>query len=360
MKQLSTTLCLLMLAAVMQAQFSQPAITFENLNHNFGVVMEAEGVVEHTFTFTNTGSEPLIITGVKTTCGCTVPEWSKEPIMPMKKGTIRVTFDPINRPGAFRKEIHVTSNGREPNTTLYIVGLVKPKTRTVYDDYPIQMNQVRFESNHLSVTKISSNEIKTDTLNMYNDSDSPVTVTVPEHPEHLRFEFLPATMNPKQKGAVVVHYDASLKKDWGFVMDKVFLHFSGVRFEKNLLAVSATIEESFDDLSAEELARAPRMLFSEEVFNFGTIAKGKEIDHVFSFENAGKQKLVIHKMSSTCGCTASEPSAWEIGPGEKGSIQVSFNSAGKIGKQFHTVTLITNDPHKPTKMLRVIGTVENN
>lgn len=341
------------------AQFSQPAITFENLNHNFGVIMEAEGIVEHTFTFTNTGSQPLIITGVTSTCGCTIPEWSKEPIMPMKKGTIKVTFNPADRPGAFRKEIHVSSNAKEPNTTLYIVGLVKAKTRTVYDDYPIQMDGVRFKSNHMSVTKISTNEIKTDTLLMYNETDKDVAVTIPEAPEHLRFEIYPSKLMPKQKGEIIVHFDGSKKKDWGFVMDKVYLYFNGVKFEKNLLAVSATIEESFAHLTAKQMENAPKMVFTEEAFNFGTINRGEKVDYIFAFENKGKETLKIHKMSSTCGCTASEPSAYEINPGEKGTIKVSFNSAGKIGKQFQTITLITNDPHQPTKLLRVIGTVEN-
>ncbi|MCD6346044.1 MAG: DUF1573 domain-containing protein, partial [Bacteroidales bacterium] len=155
----------------LHAQIKEPVISFDKLNHNFGVVKEEGGLVEHTFTFTNTGSEPLAINSVHSSCGCTIPKWTKKPIMPMEKGTIKVTFNPQDRPGAFRKSITVTSNARESNITLYIVGLVQAKPNSIADKYPIRMDGVRFKSNHLSVTKITTAEIKTDTLLIYNDSD---------------------------------------------------------------------------------------------------------------------------------------------------------------------------------------------
>ncbi|MEA1878999.1 MAG: DUF1573 domain-containing protein [Bacteroidota bacterium] len=343
----------------LKAQFSQPAISFEKMNHNFGVLKEADGIVEHVFSFTNTGSEPLIIKTVRSTCGCTVPDWSKEPIMPMGKGTIKVSFNPANRPGAFRKGITVVSNAREPNTTLYVVGLVQAKTKTVADEYPMQMDGVRFKSNHMAVTRIKKGEIKTDTLKIYNNADISKAITIPDAPDHLRFEFHPSMLMPKQKGEIIVHYDAGKVDDWGFVMQKVYLHINGLKYLNNLLAISASIEENFDNLSAVQMKNAPKMDFEEEAFNFGTITRGEIIKHVFNFKNNGKETLLIRKMSSTCGCTVSEPSAYEIPPGASGHIEVTFNSTGKIGKQFQTITLITNDPRKTTKLLRVIGTVNS-
>lgn len=342
-----------------QAQFRQPAISFEKLNHNFGVIKEEDGLVEHIFSFTNTGSEPLVIKSVNSSCGCTIPEWSKEPIMPMAKGSIKVTFNPLNRPGAFRKEITVSSNAKEPNTTLYIVGLVQAKAKTVADEYPMQMDGVRFKSNHLAVTRVLKGQIKTDTLEIYNNSDINKVITIPEAPAHLKFEIYPSLLMPKQKGEIVVHFDSGKVDDWGFVMEKVYIYVNGVKFLNNLLAVSATIEENFENLTPAQMEQAPKMEIDEEAFNFGTIDKGVEVKHVFNFKNTGKQKLIIRKMESTCGCTVSEPSAYEFAPGESGHIDVTFNSTGKIGKQFQTITMITNDPHKSTKLLRVIGTVKS-
>ena len=70
---------------------AQPKITFDKEQHDFGKVNEGDGAVSYDFTFKNTGTAPLIIQDVKTTCGCTTPEWTKQPIRPGATGFIKVT-----------------------------------------------------------------------------------------------------------------------------------------------------------------------------------------------------------------------------------------------------------------------------
>ncbi|MGV6828674.1 MAG: DUF1573 domain-containing protein [Flavobacteriales bacterium] len=79
------------------------------------------------FTFTNMGSEPLIITKVKTSCGCTVPTYSKEPILPGQKGQIKIKYD-TKRLGAFSKTITVSSNAKQSLKKLRIKGQVFSRT----------------------------------------------------------------------------------------------------------------------------------------------------------------------------------------------------------------------------------------
>lgn len=82
---------------------------------------------ERIFTFTNTGKSPIIISRVKTSCGCTVPSYSKTPIMPGKTSEIKVKYA-TSRIGVFNKTITVTSNASEPNKILRIKGeVLKPK-----------------------------------------------------------------------------------------------------------------------------------------------------------------------------------------------------------------------------------------
>lgn len=82
---------------------------------------------ERVFTFTNTGKSPIIISKVKTSCGCTVPSYSKTPIMPGKTSEIKVKYA-TSRIGIFNKTITVTSNASEPNKILRIKGeVLKPK-----------------------------------------------------------------------------------------------------------------------------------------------------------------------------------------------------------------------------------------
>jgi hypothetical protein len=87
-----------------------PVITFEKKSHDFGDIVQGDKV-EHTFSFTNTGSEPLIITNVQVTCGCTTPKgWPRDPILPGHSGEISVGFSSSNKIGRQHKPITIISN----------------------------------------------------------------------------------------------------------------------------------------------------------------------------------------------------------------------------------------------------------
>ncbi|WP_262246330.1 DUF1573 domain-containing protein [Parapedobacter soli] len=91
---------------------------------DFGVITEGKKV-EHEFRFTNTGSSPLIISNVQASCGCTTPEYSKNPIAPGDEGLVKVVFNSAGQVGKQHKVITVTSNAVSPNTLLHLRGEVK-------------------------------------------------------------------------------------------------------------------------------------------------------------------------------------------------------------------------------------------
>jgi hypothetical protein len=100
-------------------------IKFNEIEHNFGNGPQGKPV-SHEFVFTNTGTEPLILESVKASCGCTTPEWSKEPIMPGKTGVIKAQYN-MAREGSFRKSITVVTKSGE-NVVLYVAGNAVPQT----------------------------------------------------------------------------------------------------------------------------------------------------------------------------------------------------------------------------------------
>ena len=96
---------------------------FEETRHNFGVFAQDTAVVTHEFVFTNVGKSPLIIHQANASCGCTVPEYTLEPIMPGEKGKITVTYNGKGRrPGVFRKSITIHNNGKQTPVRIYIEG----------------------------------------------------------------------------------------------------------------------------------------------------------------------------------------------------------------------------------------------
>jgi len=119
------------------------------------------------------------------------------------------------------------------------------------------------------------------------------------------------------------------------------------------VGVSATIEEDFSHLSAEELAKAPVADFNETSYDFGEMNQGDKKEHTFTLTNNGKTDLIIRRVRSSCGCTAVAPSKSVIAAGETAPIKVTFDSRGKRGRQSKSITVITNDPKTPTSTLRI-------
>ncbi|GCD77977.1 hypothetical protein JCM31826_14590 [Thermaurantimonas aggregans] len=94
----------------------QPVFQFESEEHDFGIIEEGT-VVTHEFVFTNAGKAPLVITSAQGSCGCTVPEYPRDPVMPGKKGVIKVSFDSSNRAGRQDKTVTLIAN-TVPNTKI--------------------------------------------------------------------------------------------------------------------------------------------------------------------------------------------------------------------------------------------------
>ena len=101
-------------------------IDFDETIIDFGTVMEGE-VINHVFTFKNNGKNPLIISDARSTCGCTVPKWPKDPIEPGNDNEIEVSFNTENRPGYQDKPITIYSNTLPGKTVLRLKGTVNKK-----------------------------------------------------------------------------------------------------------------------------------------------------------------------------------------------------------------------------------------
>lgn len=106
-------------------------MSFTESEFNFGKVKAGEKV-EHEYTFKNTGKEPLVISNAKGSCGCTVPEWPKEPIAPGGTGKILVHFDSKGKSGPQTKQVTITANTDPVQSIIYIKGEVigDPATAT--------------------------------------------------------------------------------------------------------------------------------------------------------------------------------------------------------------------------------------
>lgn len=109
--------------AVTEAVANPTTLKMNKMEHDFGAISDAEHV-HTTFTVTNTGNEPLIITSAKGSCGCTVPTYPTAPIAPGESGDIAVSFDPAGKPGVNTKTVTLIANTEPANTILTVKAVV--------------------------------------------------------------------------------------------------------------------------------------------------------------------------------------------------------------------------------------------
>lgn len=344
---LTAILFLLMYSKNSIAQSVEARIALDEEAFNFGKIEEQGGSVEHRFVFTNTGAKALVITNVKASCGCTTPNWSKNPVPPGGKGFVSAIYNPLGRPGAFNKSITVTSNAENSPNVIHINGNVIAKQPTIEEKYRYAMDGVRLGSSNVHFQEIYNNETKTLSIKVINTLETNAKITFNEQrniPAYITIVSKPEILKANEEGEIIITYDASKKNDWDYVYDRLYLSVNGTYNPNNRITVSAVIKEKFTE---EQLKNPPAIEFLNETsFDFGSVKQGEKIEYEFKFKNTGKSDLIIRKTKTSCGCTASVSKDKVIKPGQESSINAVFNTRGKRGKQTKTITVITNIPGK--------------
>src|SRR5687768_704034 len=114
-----------------------PVAEFQKLEHDFGTISEGQ-VVEYTYRIKNTGEAPLIIQNAAPSCGCTVPDWTKEPIPVGGTGYVKAKFDSNGKPNVQNKTITVTANTWPKQTVLRFKAMVTPKSTSAPSEGPVR------------------------------------------------------------------------------------------------------------------------------------------------------------------------------------------------------------------------------
>ena len=146
---------ILLIFTLLVAKSALSQLRFESVSHDFGTFGEADGKVSCTFRAVNNSRKPLIIRNIATSCGCTVPEFQRSPILPGDSTTVRVTYDPYGRPGIFDRKLYVWGTAEKPMAVLEIKGTVTPRPKSIAERYPIEAaGGIRLSATHCAYTYI--------------------------------------------------------------------------------------------------------------------------------------------------------------------------------------------------------------
>lgn len=354
-KFILSTLLLLLFNGLAAQEKGQAA--FKQTKHDFGTIKEDGPKATHVFKFSNKGKTPVRLTHVQASCGCTTPAWSKEPVATNEQGFIKVTYDPMHRPGNFQKTITVKTDGDPSVVVLVIKGDVTPRVKGPEDFYPFEIGNLRFSTNNLYFDKIKHTATKSLDLTIYNQGTEPITVKTQaiKTPAHLTLEFADVTVEPKKTIKASASFDARQQGDWGYTYGDLELVTDDVKEPKKKIYFGATIEEDFTGVGKS----LPQVNYPKIEHNFGKIKKNETVTTTFTIANKGVNDLYIRKTKASCGCTTTQPKKELLAPNESTTINVSFYSGDREGEQKKSITVITNDPKNPQQTLWIKANVSN-
>lgn len=327
---------------------------------NFGRIEELDGPVSHTFTFTNTSKKPVVIEDVSVSCGCTTPEYSQAPILPGRTGTIRITYDPANRPGPFNKEIYIICANRTSRNMISVRGEVIPRPRTLEDDYPVSLLAgLRIDGMSINFNYVGQGTARSMVIRYVNTSDRNVTLSAAASPvcQWLKISG-PVTVRPGARGELTLTCDLTSEKLWGMVATKVYLTINGRRFTTPV-SVTAIGTDDFSSLSAQEKEKGPRAQLDSQYYNFADVRQGTRVSRRFTLSNTGETPLIVRAVTLKPGMSCTLQPGTEIAPHTQVSFDIRLDlSEYEKGRLFRSVSLVLNDPNRPLREIRLTANLK--
>lgn len=354
-------LMLLPMSFVFGQNASTP-VKFTETSWNFGKINETAGLVSHTFEFVNTSNAPYIIEFISVSCGCTTPEYSKAPVLPGKKGSIKITYDPKDRPGVFNRTVVVTANNRRSQIQLTILGEVIGKPRTPEDDYPVNVGEgIRATSNTFLFGYIPRGKTKTQVVNIFNNGIKEAKISAVARAANnassiVRVNVDPEIIRPKEKGYMTITYDITDADVWGIMSTPITLNVNGKPTSTEFTAY-ATVTEDFSDMSKEEINNAAKATLSSQFYHFGDVKRGDKMMREFKITNTGENRLIIRNIKPNSDRITYTIDKTELDSGESANLTVNMKSDNLSGRLSESVTIILNDPSRPMREIRVAANV---
>ena len=340
-------------------------IRFDQKVHDFGDVLIAEGPVSCIFTFTNIGTQPIVVQNVISSCGCTTPEWTREPVRPGATGTISATYSNDQGPYPFDKTltvyVGVGASSLERPVLLRLRGVSHEQKKDLDELFTTHIGPLGLRKVETSIGYIDQGVVKSDQMQVANLSKKELTVeafnatpgltiTVSPNPIPARsMARLTYAVNPAEMGGTF----------WGRQNFETAFLLNGKEYTDKL-TISSVIKDNFEKLSREEIAAAPVPVIDRSYFEFGEAKKGAVLTATYTVRNKGKNPLVIHHIDGRAGSTVQTKLPLTIKPGGKADVKVRFDTSSLdyTGEVIEILTVITNAPSKPVLNLFITGNVK--
>lgn len=338
-----------------------PSVHWLNTHHRFGAFHEDDGTVECTFRYVNDGDEPLRITAARSSCGCTLPRYTRDDVAPGDTAEITVSYDPTGRPGRFSKNVYIDTNTNPVRTTLTISGTVIGAPATVSQRYPVEMGSaMRLSRGAVMAGDVARGHTKSVFVEVYNASTDTLRPAAVRTPAFVDVAWMPAAVAPGEQTSLVCHVRTD-RADWGFVADSLVIAPDAASPERHTLPLTVVVSEDFSSLTDAQRAKAPVVEVNPASIDFGIISRsGGIVKLTTEISNHGRNPLEIRRVycidpgiTATIGHT-------RIKPGKSSLLTVCVDPSQLPGALLNSkINIICNDPSRPNLAVRAVGQVKN-
>jgi len=341
-----------------ESETQSPVFTCDERLHDFGNIREIEHFAIHEFVIKNTGTAPLVISHVLSSCGCAQPEWSQNPIEPGQEGFVIVTYDMQDRPGPFRKNITVFTNENRLRQVLTIVGDVIPKPQTLNVLFHDTIGTVQMERNSFMFYAVRPKEILSTDIWIRNFGEEAVNVAVEDVPEYINV-MVPDRLISDYPERMKVELDAT-KVD-PTMRGRLLSHFTWKQIDASgktitqPIPISVNFIDDFTTMTPAEKADGPSLQFSTSFLEFGKLKK-KRVYKELVITNTGKSALYLHSI------TADNPKALisgfkkkELKPEEMQTLRIYINPKDFKDYLATDLVVVSNDPREPVREVHILA-----
>lgn len=306
------------------------------------------------YTVTNKGNKPLVIKEVRPSCGCTEATWTKSPIAAGAQGIITATYD-ARIMGTFHKELAVYTNAGDDPVYLSFQGRVVETALDYTGDFPIDLGSLRLSTNYIEFDDVNRGEKPQVEFEVANLERGNYTPELMHLPPYLTAEYVPSVIAGGRVGKIRLTLDSDKLYFEGLNQCDIYLsRFQGDRVgAKNDILVSAVLLPPFDNLTAEQMERAPQLVLSEDEIDIDFMGK-KKMTKVIDVTNIGEETLTIRKMQVFNRAVTVSLSDRNIGPHKTAKLKITVTAKDLTNRQnYPRVLLISNDPRHAKTILPI-------
>ena len=318
-----------------------------------GQVLFRKPVTVH-FELLNEGGGALNIKNVESSCGCTDVVYPKGAISENKPFVITATYD-AKQLGHFEKYIDVYTSGSNEPIMLTLRGVVVAERKGYEGNYSFAIGRLKTDREELEYDDVNRGERPVQEIHILNSSSDMATPTFMHLPPYLKAEVSPTTISPGRSGVARITLDSEKLNTYGLVQTNIFLgNNPGDKVSQDKeISVSTIILPNFEEMTASQLAQAPRLELSEEELML-TFGKKKRMTATITLKNTGASMLDINSMQMfTTGLKVSL-SDTHIAPGEEAKMKITADKKElKAARSKPRILMITNDPKLPKRIIKV-------